>query len=216
MADPANLRHKARHASSAALLLIGALALYNWVLSPHVGYLHAMQRLEPVVERVAEEKSRICGTVDGKLRDLRTLQRERAAVDNALFTPDQAQAFARGLLPLVAVTGCDVVRADFTDRGRTVPSPDPNAPVSIVVSPLSLEVSGQPAQITAVLERMRDHRPKVWIDSCRIDFPEARAGPLACHLVLTLYVVEQKRSRPAGDSSHGTREHVGIADGAAP
>ena len=57
MADRIRRYPKAtRNASSAALLAIGVLALYNWVLAPHVGYLHAVQRLGPVVDRVTEEK----------------------------------------------------------------------------------------------------------------------------------------------------------------
>ena len=42
-----------RTASSAVLVLIGVLALYNWVLGPHVHYLLAMQRLQTAVASVA-------------------------------------------------------------------------------------------------------------------------------------------------------------------
>ncbi|HQG47647.1 MAG TPA: hypothetical protein PK373_01055, partial [Sedimentisphaerales bacterium] len=38
-----------------ALFVIAAAALYNWVFSPHIGYLRAMQRLEPVMDKMAEE-----------------------------------------------------------------------------------------------------------------------------------------------------------------
>ena len=38
-----------RYALTTAPFVIAAAALCNWVVWPHVGYLHAMQRLEPVM-----------------------------------------------------------------------------------------------------------------------------------------------------------------------
>ena len=190
----------ARNASSAALLAIGVLALYNWVLAPHVGYLHAVQRLGPVVDRVTEERERICSTLDEKAGQWRTLQQDMAELDEGVFRADRARTFVRGLLPLVEETGCAVVRADFGADAKAERFEEPNVPMVVDVSHTNLDVLGQPGQVSALLQRLRDSRPRAWIDSCRCDFSGGDAGQVECNLVLTLYAVVD-RKEPARDSS---------------
>ena len=182
-----------RNASSAALIIIGVLAMYGWVLSPHVSYLHAMQRLGSVVDRVTEEKDRIGGGLDAKVRQWRTLQQHATEIDEGLFTADEAKAFDRGLLPLVEETGCAVVMADFAGSDKAEQRDEPNTPVAIAASHLNLEASGRPDQIVALLERLESHRPKVWIDSCRFEFSKGYSGRMDCVLVLTTYVVSNRK-----------------------
>jgi hypothetical protein len=183
----------ARKASSAALMIVAVLALYNWVLSPHLGYLHAMQRLESAVDRVTEERDTICGSLDTKVSQWRALQQQRAEIDEGLFTADEAKAFRRGLLPLVEETGCRVILVDFAGSGKTERIGEPNAPVVIAVSHLNLGASGQSDQIAALLERLGNSRPKVWIDSCQLDFANGYSGRIDCDLVLTTHVVSNQK-----------------------
>ncbi len=192
----------ARNASSAALLIVGVVALYNWVLAPHVGYLRAVQRLEPVVGRVTYERERICSTLDRKVSQWRNLQQAKAELDEGVFTVEQAKAFSRGLLPLVEETGCAVLRADFKPDPRTGPPnaefrigdptqrlDEPNLPVVIEVSRMSLDVLGQRDQVSALLQQLRDRRPRAWIDSCQCDFSGGDASPVECNLTFALYVI---------------------------
>ena len=177
-----------RHASSAALVLIGALALYNWVLAPHVGCLQAMQKLETAVGSIAEEKDRIGATLDAKAGQRRSLQQELADLEESVFSAQKAKVFVESLLPAVEGTGCTVIEADFAGKATAVRVEEPNAPVVELLQP-SLVVSGQSDQISALLQRFRDHRPRVWIDSCQCDFSDRGAGLVECRLVLALYVV---------------------------
>jgi hypothetical protein len=188
-----------RNASSAALLAVGVLALYNWTLAPQVGYLRAVQQLGPVVDRVTEERERICGTLDEKVGRWRTLQGEMAEIQEGVFTSTRAKTFVRTLLPLVEANGCTVVRADFGSDAKVERFDEPNVPMVIEVSHLDLDVLGQPDQVSALLERLRDSRPRAWIDSCRCDFSGGEAGQIECNLVLTLYTVRDRQG-PARES----------------
>jgi hypothetical protein len=201
MTDPIRRYPKAaRSASSVALLAIGVLALYNWVLAPHVGYLHAVQRLGPVVGRVTQERERICRTLDGKVEQWRTLQQDKAELEEGVFTVEQAKAFVRGLLPLVEETGCVVLRADFNPDTRTQRLDEPNLPVVIEVSRMNLDVLGRPDQVSALFQRLRDSRPRAWIDSCQCDFSGGDAGQVECSLALALCTIVDRRE-PAPASS---------------
>lgn len=183
-----------RYVSSAAMLIIGALALYNWLLSPHIGYLHAVERLEPVAAQMAEEKNRICATRDGQLNELRRLRTELAEADGRVFTEDQAGVFLRRLLPLIEETGCTLVLADFSGDDASQPASDANEPVVVVMNPVSLTVFGRHDQIVVLFERLQTRQPKVWIDACRIAALDERSTRLECDLVLTMPVIRDERT----------------------
>jgi hypothetical protein len=193
-ADPVRRYPKtARNASSAALLALGVLALYNWVLAPHVGYLRAVQRLGPVVGRVTQERDRVCRTLEGKVGQRRTLQEDKAELEEGVFTVEQAQAFRRGLLTLVEETGCAVLRAEFNPDARTQRLDEPNLPVVMEVSRMNLEVLGRPDQVSALLQCLKDSRPRAWTDSCQCDFSGPEGGQVECNLTLALYVIVERR-----------------------
>ncbi len=176
------------NALSAALLVIGAVAMYNWTLRPHLGYLRAVQRLEPVVSETAVEKDRVCTTLDAKRLALRTLQQELVKAHAEFFTNEESKAFVRHLQSLVEETGCTVLVAVFAgDSARQ--AQEPERPVGLRASHVSLTVQGQYDQIVGLLEKLRSNRQKVWVDSCRMERSGTTAGQLKCQLALTTYTV---------------------------
>ena len=91
-----------RYALTAAPFVIGAAALYNWVISPHVGYLHAVQRLEPVMGKMAEELDAVRREYRGEALDDadpagRTAKRSRKGSS----VPEESKTFLRDLQALV-------------------------------------------------------------------------------------------------------------------
>jgi hypothetical protein len=184
----------ARNSFSAALILIGVLALYNWVLAPHLGYLHAMQQYSSVVNRVVEEKNRISDTLDTKVQQWHLLQAEMTELDEGLFPAEEARTLIRNLLPLAEETGCTVVMADFADKSKPGPAPEPNRPATVAASRVTLDVAGPFDRVSALLQRFRDHRPRIWVNSCQLDFSGGASEALACHLTLTLYVTGEEQA----------------------
>jgi hypothetical protein len=180
----------------AAPFVIAVAALYNWVISPHVGYLHAMQRLEPVMGRMAEEVDTVCGSLEEKLSTMRTLRGELAHLDGGLFTPEEAKAFLHDLQALVEKTGCVMTAADFARDKDARTAEDPNAPVAVETSHADLTVAGHYEQIVSLLRTLRDRRQKVWVDSCRLDLVDPRTGRLECQFGLTIYAAVQPGEFP--------------------
>lgn len=171
---------------TAALFLIGAAAAYNWVISPHVGYLHAVQRLEPVMDRMAQERDAIGGTRDEKLSKLGTLEGEMAAVREEFFTREGAKTFIHDLQALVENAGCTMVTADFTRQKKTDTAADPNLPFLFASSHADLKVVGDYGQIIGLFQSLREQRQKIQIDFCRMDLLDPRSGRLECRLGLTI------------------------------
>lgn len=179
-----------RSAGPAALLIIGVLAVCNWVAGPYVGYLRAVQQLEPVVGQMAEEKDRIHGNLGLKFRQMRTMQQELADIRAGLFSRGEAGEFLRNLPALVEQTGCIIVLADFTD-GDAGSARRGDEPDTLEVSGANLTVLGQYEQLIALLERLQNDRRKVWVDSCQVERFDADRGLCRCRLAVTIYALAE-------------------------
>ena len=180
-----------RHALTAAPFVIGVVALYNWAISPHVGYLHAMQRLEPVMDRMVQELDVVNETLDEKCTTMRNLQAELARVREGLFTRQQSKAFVHELQALAGKAGCAVVAADFTCEKDANKREDPNTPAVVETLHVDLTTEGEYDQIVAFLRMLQERPQKVWVDSCQIDLVDSCLGRLECRLGLTIYVAVQ-------------------------
>lgn len=181
-----------RNAISIALIAIGAAAMYNWILSPQVGYLRAVQRYQPVVDEMAQETGRIGGIQDEKRQQLRTLQRELAETRDGFFTREEARTFLGNLQSFVEQAGCKVAAADFTSDGR-IGLPRKSGELDpVMTSQVNLTAVGQYDQIITLLERLQSNRKRVRVDSCRLALSDVRSGRLECKLILILHALSDK------------------------
>lgn len=183
-----------RNALSIALIVVGAAAMYNWILSPHVGYLHAVQRYQPIVDQMARKTGVIGKTLDKKHQRLRSMQTELAGIRESLFTCVEAKMFLGGLQPFVEQTGCTVIAADFTSGsdGQTGKPRESKERPPATAFPVGLTVAGQYDQIITLLERLQTNPKKMWVDSCDLKLSDLRSGRLECRLSLTLYALSEK------------------------
>ena len=184
-----------RSALSIALLAIGAAAMYNWILSPQVGYLRAVQRYQPVVNEMAEQTGRIGRTLDTKRQRLRSLQREWAETRDSFFTSAQARLFLGSLQSFVEQSGCTAIAAESSSEGQAGPSPKSKEATPLTTSHVALTMVGQYDQIITLLERLQTSRPKIWVDSCSLKLSDVRSGRLECRLVLTVHALSDKEGR---------------------
>jgi hypothetical protein len=181
-----------RTALSIAVIVIVAAAMYNWVLSPQVGYLRAVQRYRPVVNEMVEKTGKIGKTLDEKRRQLRTLQRELAETHDRFFTREEARTFLGNLQSFVEQTGCKVAAADLTSDGRTGQPRESKELASVVTSQVDLTAVGQYDQIIALLERLQGNRRRIRVDSCGLKLSDMRSGRLECKLILILHALSDK------------------------
>jgi hypothetical protein len=62
-----------KNAVFAALVAIGAITLYNQIVTPHVNYLRAAQRYESVIDELARKNQTINNNVTAKKKELEEL-----------------------------------------------------------------------------------------------------------------------------------------------
>lgn len=178
-----------KYAMTAAPLIIGMAAAYNWLIAPHVGYLHAMQRLEPVMDEMAHEGDLIGKVRDKKIAKLDALRTTLAAIHEELFTYEEAKAFIQSLQTVVERSGCTMAKADFVHEKRAGSATDPNLPVRVEPFGVDVTVIGEYGRIITLLELLWDQRQRIRVDSCLMDLLDPRTGRLECRFRLTIYAL---------------------------
>jgi Tfp pilus assembly protein PilO len=169
-----------------ALVVIAAVAMYRWILSPYTGQLLAAQMYNYTLDS-AIHKAGLMGTLlEAKKANTVELTKESDRLRNQLFTPQEARQFLASLPAAVRQTGCvtqSVSTAPETQRG----SQDDSS--GIVPKKATVTVIGGYNDIIKFLEGLQTSVHKVWIESVRID--AGGAGKLKCQVLLTVYCIER-------------------------
>ena len=97
-----------RHAVSVSLIVIALLAMYSWLVAPHVAYLSVVQGYESVMTNLKNKNNLINSKVKVKRKKLQELQEKSAQLQSTLFTSDKAREFFSDLQAISEQTDCMV------------------------------------------------------------------------------------------------------------
>jgi len=182
------LGNSTQTAMSISLIAIVGIAMYGWIVSPHVAYLHAVQKYEPVVKEAAKEKDNLCTALGLKQRRLQAMQSELSKLRSRLFTPEEGQDFLGGLEAPCQKAGCGVASIGFPGDSSWSGAAKATEPSFVQVRRANLAVLGRYDQIVALLEHLQDRPQQVSIDSCRIELLDVASARLKCDLTMTIWV----------------------------
>lgn len=183
-----------RNVLSAALIIATAIAMYNWVLAPHVSYLFAVQKYEPVASNIANENVALCNALEDKRKQLDQLRQQFTQLQSALFTPQQAKEFFRDLQNLAAESGCTVTSVSFPpdQPGPLIRQGDKT--LLVVSRGALLGLLAPYDKVVSLLARLQNSDQKVWIDSFTMELRDPGSAQLECTIALTIYIVQNRET----------------------
>ena len=167
------------------LLLVGVLGVRTWVVAPHLASLKAAQQSERAMgDRLEKSK-----TMNHQLRMARTrlkeLTEEYALLSDMAFRPAKADEFLSDLEAFCEQSGCVVASLSFMS-GRDQVGGDAGS--SIVARGAALMIHGRYGSIARLIEKLQARREKVWIEELHMSRFADDVGPVACQMVITIYV----------------------------
>ena len=175
----------------AALVLIVAVACYNWFISPHTNYLQAANRYESMAETIARKNRVINKGIARWKGELSNLQDEFKQARALVFDPEGAKDFFNGIEAAAESSGCVLSLLKFEP---------PNSKSSghrkggiLRVRRAGLSVLGDYVGLIALIDKLQDRREKVVIDSISIEStgnPDEPGGRLNCQMNVTVYVMQ--------------------------
>ena len=188
----AKLNRSSRRAVSAALIVIAAIALYNWFVAPHADCLFAAQQYLSVTDNIAKKNKDISNTVKIKRDRLQELLQQLAQFQSTLFTPKQAKEFFSDLQVISEQAGCTVNSLNLmVDNKSSEDSPFKDI-TEIRTNSAILSVVATYGDIIELIQRLQDRDQKVWVKS--IEMENFESDPthtlLGCDMNITIYTVQ--------------------------
>lgn len=188
-----NLNNSTRNTIFGALIIIAAIAMYNWIVTPHVNYLYAAQEYESVVNKAEEKNKTFVREIKSKTKKLEKLYGQLAEVRCVLSSPDEAKAFFSNLQVLSEEAGCTVVSLNLVAREPSVAKRRKHSDVSgIAANSAMLVVSGRYEDIIRLVEKLQNRTKRIWMDSFRIEAMGAESDLLKCEMTIIVYTVEEE------------------------
>ena len=190
----AKLNRSSRTAFSAAVLAITAIALYNWIVSPHAAYLFAAQQYEAAMSSIVSKNETISSTVEAKRQRVRELREKSARLERTLFTADKAREFFSDLQVISEQAGCVVLSLNFVPAEPGSMDARIQNTAGIAAKSASLGVAGSYESIVKLTERLQSRPEKVWIDSVRMQPLDHRSANPRCDITITVHTLEEKET----------------------
>lgn len=181
-----------RNAVSLSLIVIAALAMYRWFVTPHAMYLAAAQQYDSAVENAIAHKQALSAKVDAKKKTVEHLRRQYVELASTVFTFDQAREFFGDLQAISEESGCAVCSLNFINSQTGPEGQQPTA--GMVVKSAALTVEGLYGNITVLIQKLRSRTQKVWIDAVRIRPLDRNPDRVRCDITITICSLENEEA----------------------
>ena len=192
----AKLNSASRNAISAALVVIVAIAMYNWTVSPHVVQLSVVQQYESVLDDVVKKNKILSSAVKIKNKKLEQLGEQFAQLQSSLFMIDKAKEFFSDLQVISEQMGCTVYSLNLTTDKQNSKEGQAEDATGIVTKSAILSVIGAYGDIVRLVERLQARPQKVWIDSVKMTSLDNDSGQLKCDITITICTLQDKEAIP--------------------
>lgn len=183
--------HSSRNVMLAALVLIGTIAVYNWIVAPHAGYLLAAQRHRSVISKLTEKNQIINNNVAIKRKKLKELREKFRQVHAALFDPIEAKDFLSDIQAASEEANCTMQSLNFSQTDSALKAKQSKAGSHITANRATLSVVGNYRNLVALMNKLQDGLRQVWIDSISIRSIRNNPDQLECDMTVTVYVIQK-------------------------
>ncbi len=181
-----------RIAFSATIVIIVAVAAYNWMVAPHTKYLHAAQQYELMMCDL-ERKNKIIKTKDAiKKKEVEKLRAELASVQSALFTPYEAKRFFSNIEAVCNAANCIVSSINFLSGNLRDMSASAESDKEIVANGAVISFVGSYGNIISFLSELTNRPQKVVVRSLKISAFGDKPDPLECEMMITIYIIADR------------------------
>ncbi|MBN1392525.1 MAG: hypothetical protein JW947_06960 [Sedimentisphaerales bacterium] len=196
-----NLNRSTRTVLFSALVIIASIAMYNWIVAPHVNCLSAAQGYEWAVNKAVEKNQAAAREIKAKTKKLEELNRQLADSRNDLFTPDEAKIFFSSLQAVSEEAGCtvrslNIVMSEPSSKSRKKPKDALIAKDTsgVVANSAMLTVSGEYNSIVNLVEKLQNQTKRIWMDSFKIETISSDPTQLKCDITVIVYTIRDEEA----------------------
>jgi hypothetical protein len=187
-----NMDRRSQNSLLTGLIIISVLAMYKWVLFPHLNCLYAAQQHNSTISQAIEKNKSAEREIDIRIKKQKELQNQLELSLDRLFTPEQAKDFFGNLQGIFEKTGCVVNSINLVvDKSRTKRKQSQNGS-GIINNSAKLSISGGYSSIVGLVAGFQNHTPTVWIESFKMEVIDFNTGLLKCDMTITIYTIQDR------------------------
>ncbi len=183
-----------RSTVSAVMIVISAIAMYNWIVTPRAVYLRAVQRHEVVAGNIAHKHEVISKKVIAKREELQKSQEQFTKLRDSLFTSEQAKEFFSDLQTISEEAGCAVYSLNILTTEPSRERRQSQDGSYIVPKSATLTVAGVYEKIIRLMKKLQVRTQKVWVDSIKMEIFDYDSAQPKCDITITIYTVEDEEA----------------------
>ena len=177
------------------LVLIGTIAVYNWVVAPHRNYLLAAQRYESAMSDLEKKYGIINNNLKIQKNELGKLQEQFNDNLKMFFDPLEARDFFSGIKAVTEKAGCVMYSLTFSSVNSTSGKNKLKTDNYVIERGAHLSIMGGYGNIEALMNQLQNGSKYVRIDSVRISSDKENPGYLKCDTNITIYEIQRKDNR---------------------
>ena len=182
----------ARTVFLASLVLIGAIAVCNWIVAPQRNYLQAAQRYKLATDSFAKKNQTVSNDVTIKKEQLKELQEKFRQIRSRLFDPDEAGKFFGNIQTKSEEANCTIYSLTCSPGSSVSNTDRPEANSNIIAQRATLSVEGSYGNIITLMNKLQDCSEQVRIDSVSMNSDSKDSDYLKCDMTITIYVIHRK------------------------
>jgi len=177
------------------LVLIWAVGMYSWIVAPHVDYLRAVQKYEPILDDIVKEKSELRDMLVVRREMLEKINTQFGDMSETLFTYPQARELPQEFENVAEQYECSIATVDFSDEPLSIFDAEiGDGDRSIDAVEALVSVLGDYNGLMAFIKRFQGRDRKIWIHSLTMSVLDEHGSRLVCNIAMTIYVIQQKEA----------------------
>ena len=178
-----------KNAVFTAFVVIEAITLYSWIVTPHLNSLQAVQRYESVADKLAKKTRIISTNVKLRKKKLGQLQEEFEHIHIKLFDPVKAKEFFSDIQAIAEETNCIVYSLNFSPTDSAINAGQSEISCQITANRAIFSVGGRYKDIVALINKLQNRSKQVWIDSISMEPVDRNSELLKCDMSIAIYVI---------------------------
>ena len=181
-----------RNVFLSVIVIIGFIAVYNWVVAPHRNYLMAAQTYESAIDNLAKKNHTISTSLRIKNKEFNELQEKLNLNLELFFDPVETRAFFSGIEAVTEKAGCMMYSLTFSSNDSASGTGIEGTNGYIIARGIQLSVMGGYSNIEALMNKLQAGSKHVRIDAVRIYSDNENPGYLKCDMNVTIYEIQRK------------------------
>ena len=180
------INRSSRRIVLAGLVVIVAVAMYRWIVTPFTTQLMAAQQYDSTLDAAVNKLTGLGSTIEAKRAKLEKLTRQAELKKDELFNPEQVRGFFATLQPMAEKAGCTVQSISLVPEKSGQSDKGPKSDSSIAGKKVVVAFMGGFGNVNMFLSKLQTYESKVWIESVSMNVADY-TGRLRCQVVLAIY-----------------------------